>query len=104
MFHGTDLRSSTRMRTKTTWLSLPLGVAAIFLGLCVPLPVSGQDADGSGSNRVASGRSDYVTQTGKTVPRPDKLDLRPGSDIQRRTREQERDDAVTRGICVGCLR
>lgn len=104
MYHGTYLRDGTRIETKATWLSLPLGVAGIFLGFCVPLPGFGQGADGSGSNRVALGRSDYVTKSGETVPRPDKLDLRPGSDIQRRTREQERDDAVTRGICVGCLR
>ncbi|MBP2492781.1 hypothetical protein ABID82_001577 [Methylobacterium sp. PvP062] len=45
-----------------------------------------------------------MTKSGETVPRPDKLYLGPGSDIQRRTREQERDDAVTRGICAGCLR
>ncbi|MEL6063043.1 hypothetical protein [Methylobacterium sp. DCY52] len=92
------------METKVAWISLPLAAAGIFLGFCVPLPVFGHDADGSGSKRVASSRTDYVTKSGETVPRPDKLDLKPGSDIQRRTREQERDDAVTRGICVGCLR
>ncbi|KZC00862.1 hypothetical protein AU375_03023 [Methylobacterium radiotolerans] len=104
MFHGTCFRGGATMETKAERLSLPLGVAGILLGLCVPPPVLGQDADGSGSNRIASSRSEYVTKSGETVPRPDKLDLGPGSDIQRRTREQERDDAVTRGICAGCLR
>ncbi|SEI05474.1 hypothetical protein SAMN02799636_05192 [Methylobacterium sp. 275MFSha3.1] len=104
MFHGTCSRGGSWREAKVTALSLPLGVAGILLGFCVPLPVLGQDADGSGSNRVASSRSDYVTKSGETVPRPDKLDLGPGRDIQRRTPEQERDDAVTRGICAGCLR
>lgn len=104
MFHGTCSRGGPWMKTKAERLSPTLGAAWILLGICVPLPVLGQDAGGSGSNRVASSRSDYVTRSGETVPRPDKLHLGPGSDIQRRTREQERDDAVTRGICAGCLR
>ncbi|MET3784142.1 hypothetical protein ABIC24_001769 [Methylobacterium radiotolerans] len=59
MFHGTCSRGGATMETKAERLSLPLGVAGILLGLCVPPPpVLGQDADGSGLNRIASSRSE----------------------------------------------
>lgn len=53
---------------------------------------------------VAANRSDYIAKSGATVPKPEKIDVDESSQIQRRTPEQIRDDAITRGICVGCTR
>lgn len=98
-------RAGTPISRALTRLARPLTAAWVLLGLSsVTPPVLAQDVARPGSTQVASGRADHVTRNGETVPGPDRLDPKPGSGIQRRTREQERDDAVTREVCVGCLR
>lgn len=68
------------------------------------MSVLGQDAIRSDPAQALADRTDYIAKSGKTVPRPDKLDPIENSTIQRRTPEQMRDDAITRGICIGCSR
>lgn len=81
-----------------------LVTAGILLGLLGSLPALGQDAVRSDPPQAVADRTDYIAKSGKTVPRPDKLDPNESSTIERRTPEQVRDDAITRGICVGCSR
>lgn len=75
-----------------------------LLGLSGSLSVHGQDAIRSDPAQAVVDRTDYIAKSGKTVPKPDKLDPDESSRIQRRTPDQMRDDAITRGICVGCSR
>lgn len=77
--------------------------AGILLGISVP-PVLGQDGIGSNPAQPSADRTEYITKSGKTVPKPNTLNPSEGTDIQRRTPEQVRDDAITRGICIGCSR
>ncbi|WP_149313638.1 hypothetical protein [Methylobacterium sp. P1-11] len=79
-------------------------VVGAMLGLSGSLPALGRSAIHPDPAQAVADRTDYIAKSGKTVPRPDKLDPNENSAIQRRTPDQMRDDAITRGICVGCSR
>ncbi|MGH1570375.1 hypothetical protein ACRAWG_06515 [Methylobacterium sp. P31] len=81
----------------------PLAIAYL-IGISVSLPGLVWAGDASDPMEVAANRSDYIARSGATVPKPDKLGTNESSEIQRRTPDQIRDDAITRGICVGCTR
>ena len=49
-----------------------------------------------------SATTPYITPTGKVVPRPGAFDPAETINIEKRTKRQEEDDRVTRGICTGC--
>jgi hypothetical protein len=40
--------------------------------------------------------------TGRVMPRPGRFDQTTTRDIEKRTKQQEEDSSITRGICVGC--
>jgi hypothetical protein len=84
-------------------MRFPLAMACAF-GIALSFPGLVWSGDASDPMEVAANRSDYTVKSGATVPRPDKLDLNASSAIERRTPDQVRDDAITRGICVGCTR
>ena len=66
-------------------------------------PALAQDLDGSGTGHgLMTARFRFTTAVGQTVPRPKTLDPEETGSIQRRTRSDEREDAITRGICIGC--
>lgn len=44
----------------------------------------------------------YTAPTGKVVPRPGALASVETGNIEKRTKRQEEDDRLTRGICTGC--
>ena len=75
-----------------------------MLGLSGALPVHGQDAIRSDPAQAVADRTGYIAKSGKTVPKPDRLNPNESSRIQQRTPDQMRDDAITRRICVGCSR
>ncbi|MGH1588050.1 hypothetical protein ACRBEV_06445 [Methylobacterium phyllosphaerae] len=81
-----------------------LVAAEIAFGLLGSLPVLGQDGIRSDPAQAVTDRTEYIAKSGKTLPKPDKLDPNESSMIQRRTPDQVRDDAIMRGICVGCSR
>ncbi|MBN4096040.1 hypothetical protein [Methylobacterium sp. OT2] len=75
---------------------------ATLVGLA-SFPVLAQDLDASGAGHgLATARSRFTTAVGQTVPRPNTLDPEETGSIQRRTRSDVREDAITRGICIGC--
>lgn len=77
---------------------------AALAGL-VTFPALAQDLDGSDKGRgFNTARARFTTATGQTVPRPSSLDPEETGSIKRRSRWDEREDAITRGICIGCER
>lgn len=70
------------------------------------LPVIAQDMDGSdaGHGFAMTARARFTTATGQTVPKPSALDPLVTGSIRQRNRAFERDGAIMRGICSGCLR
>ena len=79
-------------------------VVGAMLFLPSSMSVLGQDAIHSDPAQALTDRTDYIAKSGKTVPKPDRLDPTENSTLQRRTPDQMRDDAITRGICIGCSR
>ncbi|GEP04048.1 hypothetical protein [Methylobacterium oxalidis] len=45
----------------------------------------------------------YTASTGRVVPRPGTLDPATTRGIEKRTKQQQEDSAIMRGICVGCI-
>jgi hypothetical protein len=65
-------------------------------------PVLAQDGDQgrTGRSRASAARA----QTGQTVPNPSALGPNETGSIQRRTPSEQRNDTITKGICIGCSR
>lgn len=81
-----------------------LAAAMLVFAANVPDPCSAQpsgrtgDMEGSRSPITAPN----TAPTGRVVPRPGSLDPATVRNIEKRTKEQEEDASITRGICVGC--
>jgi hypothetical protein len=67
-------------------------------------PVFAQDMDqmGTGSGRASPGGSPGMVHTGQRVPNPRALGPKETGSIQRRTQNDQRNDTITKGICIGC--
>lgn len=64
-------------------------------------PVS---ATGTGGGPASTAKAPHTTATGQTVPNPSALGPRETGSIDRRSANEEHNDAITRGICIGCAR
>ena len=69
-------------------------------------PVLAQDADQmeAGQGRTSAARAPNGVHTGQRVPNPSALGPNETGSIQRRTRNDEQIDTITKGICIGCSR
>ena len=59
---------------------------------------------GTGGGPASAAKAPHTTATGQTVPNPGALGPRETGSIERRSTNEERNDAITRGICIGCAR
>ncbi|GJE30749.1 hypothetical protein GCM10007888_26480 [Methylobacterium oxalidis] len=77
---------------------------SLLVSLHAPLPAIAQSAaePGTGGGPASTIRAPNTAATGQTVPRPGALNPEETDGIQRRTRQQQEDDAITKGICIGC--
>ncbi|MDP4005995.1 hypothetical protein [Methylobacterium sp. NEAU K] len=84
----------------------PLMIATVTLLAVAPLPVSAQTVSETGTGRgpTTAAKAPYTAATGQTVPNPGALGPNETGSIERRSPIEERNDAITRGICVGCAR
>ncbi|WP_408902969.1 hypothetical protein [Methylobacterium radiotolerans] len=62
------------------------------------------DQTGTGGGPATTMTAPYTATTGQTVPNPSVVNPSETSSIEQRSREEERMDAITRGICIGCSR
>lgn len=84
----------------------PHMLAIVALMGLAPLSALAQGVDrtGTGGGPATTARAPFTTSTGQTVPRPAALDPTETGSIQRRSRLEVRNDAITQGICIGCGR
>lgn len=67
------------------------------------LPALAQTAQtGTGGGPESAARAPNVTTTGQTKPPSRDASPTANSDINRRTTNDANQDAVTKGICIGC--
>ena len=72
----------------------------------ISYPVLAQDADqmGAGRGRASAARPSGRVHTGQRVPKPSAFGPNETGSIQRRTPSDQRNDVISRGICIGCSR
>ncbi|MGH1572429.1 hypothetical protein ACRAWG_19255 [Methylobacterium sp. P31] len=81
-------------------------ISAATLMSLASFPSLGQAVDqtGTGGGPTSTQKAPYTTTTGQTVPNPRAINPNETGSIERRSRNEERNDAITRGICIGCSR
>ena len=84
--------------------SLTLTIATVMSLASLPALAQAVDQTGTGGGPRTTIRAPYTATTGQTVPDPRAFDPTETGSITRRNRLEERNDAITQGICIGCSR
>ena len=87
------------MRTMTI-----LAVSATLACAAVPAFADPASQTGTGGGPASTAKAPHTATTGQTVPNPSALNPNETGSIDRRSRNEERNDAITSGICIGCSR
>ncbi|MCJ2072531.1 hypothetical protein MKK75_27700 [Methylobacterium sp. J-030] len=83
----------------------PMILAVTALIACaVPACADPVSETGTGGGPASAAKAPHTTATGQTVPNPGALNPNETGSIDRRSTNEERNDAITRGICIGCSR
>ena len=59
---------------------------------------------GTGGGPATAAKAPHTAATGQTVPNPGALGPNETGSIARRDPTEQHNDAITRGICIGCTR
>ena len=81
-----------------------LALAAALLLSSAPVRAEPVSQTGTGGGPATAAKAPHTTPTGQTVPNPGALGPNETGSIERRDAIEERNDAITRGICIGCSR
>ncbi|WP_457106903.1 hypothetical protein [Methylobacterium sp. P5_C11] len=79
-------------------------LAAALILASVPAWAEPVSQTGTGGGPGTAAKAPHTTATGQTVPNPSVLSPNETGSIERRDAVEERNDAITRGICIGCSR
>ncbi len=77
--------------------------ATVALGT-VPAGADPVSQTGTGGGPATAAKAPHTASTGQTVPNPGALNPNETGSIERRDAVEQRNDAITRGICIGCAR
>jgi hypothetical protein len=87
------------MRSSTTL------AMAVLLGLAAsPAWAEPVSQTGTGGGPTTAAKAAHTATTGQTVPNPGAIGPNETGSIERRNVTEEHNDAITRGICIGCSR
>lgn len=81
-----------------------LTLAAVLTLSAAPAWAQSVSQTGTGGGPASAAKAPHTTATGQTVPNPGALNPSETGSIERRDATEERNDAITRGICIGCSR
>ncbi|MHB2211621.1 hypothetical protein [Methylobacterium sp. CM6257] len=84
--------------------SKTLAMATILALAAIPARAEPVSQTGTGGGPATAAKAPHTTATGQTVPNPGALGPNETGSIERRNATEERNDAITRGICIGCTR
>ena len=79
-------------------------LAAILAAGAVPAAADPVSQTGTGGGPATAAKAPHTASTGQTVPNPSALNAGETGSIERRDAVEQRNDAITRGICIGCAR
>ncbi|MBE7243408.1 MAG: hypothetical protein INR63_00535 [Actinomycetospora chiangmaiensis] len=77
--------------------------AALLLG-SAPVWAEPVSQTGTGGGPATAAKAPHTASTGQTVPNPGALNPSETGNIERRNPVEQRNDAITSGICIGCAR
>ncbi|MBP1181958.1 hypothetical protein [Methylobacterium sp. PvR107] len=81
-----------------------LTLAAAFVLGAAPAFAQPISQTGTGGGPTSAAKAPHTAATGQTVPNPGALNANETGSIERRDATEQRNDAITRGICIGCSR
>lgn len=84
--------------------SKTLAMATILALAAIPARAEPVSQTGTGGGPATAAKAPHTTATGQTVPNPGALGPNETGSIEWRNATEERNDAITRGICIGCTR
>ena len=74
------------------------------LAFAVPAFADPVSETGTGGSPATAAKAPHTAATGQTVPNPSALNPNETGSIDRRSANEQRNDAITSGICIGCSR
>ncbi len=77
-------------------------IAALTGAMAVPAFAAPADVTGTGGGPTTAAKAPYTTSTGATVPRPGAINSEETGSINRVTKQDQIDNSITQGICIGC--
>lgn len=83
---------------------LPLALAATLALGSVSAQADPISQTGTGGGPTTAAKAPHTAPTGQTVPNPGALNPNETGSIEKRDAVEQRNDAITRGICIGCTR
>ena len=81
---------------------LPIAMVMLITVASHPCLAQASDQMGASRDHVSGAKASSRTRTGQRVPSPSALGPNETGSIQRRTPSDQRNDAISRGICIGC--
>ncbi|MBE7202288.1 MAG: hypothetical protein INR70_31410 [Parafilimonas terrae] len=81
-----------------------LTLATAFVLSAAPAFAQPVSQTGTGGGPTSAAKAPHTAATGQTVPNPSALNPNETGSIERRDATEQRNDAITRGICIGCSR
>ena len=79
-----------------------IAMAALIIVASHPVSTRAADQMGASPGDVSAAKAASRTRTGQRVPNPRALGPNETGSIQRRTSSDQRNDVISRGICIGC--
>ncbi|MCJ2020242.1 hypothetical protein MKK84_22890 [Methylobacterium sp. E-065] len=76
----------------------------VSLAFAVPAFADPVSETGTGGGPTTAAKAPHTAATGQTVPSPSALNPKETGSIDRRSVNEQRNDAITNGICIGCAR
>jgi hypothetical protein len=83
---------------------LLIAVATLISVASYPALAQGMDQMETGRGGASAEGAPGMVHTRRRVPHPSVLGPQETGSIQRRTQNDQRNDTITKGICIGCSR
>lgn len=83
---------------------LLIAVATLISVASYPALAQGMDQMGTGRGGASAEGAPGMVHTGRRAPHPSVLGPQETGSILRRTQNDQRNDTITEGICIGCSR
>jgi hypothetical protein len=85
-------------------ISTTIAMATVLTLAVVPALAQPASQTGTGGGPDTAAKAPHTAATGQTVPNASAFGPNETGSIERRSAAEQRNDEITRGICIGCSR